>query len=145
MRANDTYAHPALPTCATEPGCRWRDAPPPEHAARQANYSQHMQQMMVGWATGLAKAIKAKDASRLISVGELSLATGQAKLYSGVLDYYSVHMSVAASASCACARALCRVLRLTMCLRQQVPAPEQQHDCPPQGAVSGADGRAAGR
>jgi hypothetical protein len=44
--------------------------------------------MMKGWATGLAKAIRAEDPSRLISVGELNLATGQARLYSDQLDYY---------------------------------------------------------
>ena len=87
MRANDTYAHPALPT-PHKMGAK----PLPKDAARQANYTQHMQQMMIGWASGLSKAIKAEDSSRLISVGELSLATGQERLYADQLDYYSVHM-----------------------------------------------------
>jgi len=71
LSTNDTWLHPEVP-----PPHKIGQKPPAESAARQANYTTHQQEMMISWATGLSKAIKAVDHTRLVSVGELSLATG---------------------------------------------------------------------
>ena len=64
MSSNDSFSHPQVPA-----PLKLLQKPLPAAAPRHANYSQHMRQMQRGWASGLTKAIRQVDSSRLISVG----------------------------------------------------------------------------